>query len=145
MSSDYRLSPVLAARLVGLALMVVALLVFATTLVVGAADASPLILLAVAVSGVLIVGGAAYAVTRRTSVVSLDERGYRVRLVRGAGVTSAGWSEVEDAVTAERRGSPCVVIRLRDGRTTTIPVEALAADRDVFVADLRSHLRERRG
>ena len=145
MSSDYRLSPVLAARLVGLALMVVAVLVFATTLVVGAVDASPLILLTVAVLGVLSVGVAGYVVTRRTSVVHLDDRGYRVRLVRGAGVTSAGWSEVEDAVTAERQGSPCVVLRLKDGRTTTIPVELLAADREAFVADLRGHLKERRG
>ncbi|MGH3361915.1 MAG: hypothetical protein ACRDOM_05600 [Nocardioides sp.] len=145
MSSDYRLSPALAARLVGLALMGIAVLVFAATLVVGATDAPPWILLLVAVSGVVIVGVAGYVVTRRIAVVHLDERGYRVRLVRGAGVTSAGWAEVEDVVTAERQGSPCLVLRLRDGRTTTIPVELLAADRDEFVRDLRRHLRGRRG
>lgn len=144
MSSDYRLAPALAARLVGICLVVVAVLVFATTLVVGALDASPLILLAVAVLGAAGIAVAAYVVTRRVAVVHLDERGYRVRLVRGAGTTEAAWSEVEDAVTAESGGAPCVVLRLRDGRTTTIPVEVLAADRDAFVRDVRSRLQRRR-
>ena len=39
------------------------------------------------------------------------------------------WTDVEDAVTASPRGVPCVVLRLRDGGTTTIPVQALAVDR----------------
>jgi len=33
-----------------------------------------------------------------------------------------------------------VVLRLRDGRTTTIPVEALAADREAFARDVRLRL-----
>ena len=66
-------------------------------------------------------------------MVHLDDTGYRVRLVRGAGVNEARWKEVEDAVTATPRGVPCVILRLTDGRTTTIPVEALAADREEFV------------
>ena len=74
------------------------------------------------------------AFLRRTPVVHLDEAGYRVRLIRGAGVREARWKEVEDAVTATARDLPCVVLRLTDGRTTTIPVEALAADRDDFRA-----------
>ena len=36
---------------------------------------------------------------------------------------------------------PCVVLALRDGRTTTVPVAVLAADRDEFVARLRALLR----
>lgn len=145
MSSDYRLAPALAARLVGICLVVVAVLVFATTLVVGALDASPLILLAVAVLGAAGIAVAAYVVTRRVAVVHLDERGYRVRLVRGAGTTEAAWSEVEDAVTAESGGAPCVVLRLRDGRTTTIPVEMLAVDREAFVRDVQEHLQRGHG
>ncbi len=35
-----------------------------------------------------------------STVVHLDESGYRVALVRGAGVKEARWSDVEDAVTA---------------------------------------------
>ena len=57
----------------------------------------------------------------------------------------AGWKDVEDAVTATARGVPCVVLRLRDGRTTTIPVDALAADREAFVRDLRAHLQRGQG
>jgi len=77
---------------------------------------------------------------RRTPVVRLDEEGYRVRLVRGAGVAQAGWREVEDVVATTRRGIPCVELRLADGRTTTIPVAALEADTDSFVQDLRRRL-----
>ncbi len=33
-----------------------------------------------------------------------------------------------------------VVLRLRDGRTTTIPVEMLAVDRESFVRDVQQHL-----
>ena len=43
-------------------------------------------------------------------------------------------------VTATVRGHHCVVLRLRDGRTTTIPVAVLDARREVFVQDLRSRL-----
>ena len=75
------------------------------------------------------------------SVVRLDATGYRVSMVRGAGVKEGRWSEVEDAVTAAVRGFPCVVIRLRDGRTTTIPVQALAADPDDFARDVQERLR----
>ena len=38
----------------------------------------------------------------------------------------------------------CVVLALRDGRTTTVPVSVLAGDRDEFVARLRALLREGR-
>jgi hypothetical protein len=38
-----------------------------------------------------------------------------------------------------------VVLHLRDGRTTTIPVEALAADREEFVRDLQEHLQRGHG
>ena len=71
----------------------------------------------------------------RAYVVRLDDDGYRVRLVRGAGVSAARWTDVEDAGRPPTRAaSPCVVLRLRDGRTTTIPVGALAGDREEFVA-----------
>ena len=38
-----------------------------------------------------------------------------------------------------------VEIRLRDGRTTTIPVQVLAADREEFVRDLQQHLQRGHG
>jgi hypothetical protein len=78
-------------------------------------------------------------------VVELDEEGYRVRMIRGAGVRAARWRDVEDAVAASPRGVDCVVLRLRDGRTTSIPVAAVDASREDFVEDLRAHLRRGQG
>lgn len=145
MSSGYRLAPGLAARLLGLVLVGVALLVLVVTVLTALLDWPVAVLLVGGGAGVLAVWVAGYAVTRRIDVVSFDDHGYRVRMVRGAGVTNATWSEVEDAVTADVRGIDCVVLRLRDGRTTSIPVAAVAADRNAFVADLREHLRRGEG
>ena len=101
----------------------------------------PLGALAVVVTlaiGAIVAGG--FALTRLRYVVRLGDEGYQVRFVRGAGVRAARWRDVEDAVTAEIAGAPCVVLRLKDGRTTTIPVEVLAVQRDAFVRDVRGHL-----
>jgi hypothetical protein len=51
---------------------------------------------------------------------------------------------VAEASTAEVRGLSCVVLALRDGRTTTVPMAALAGDRDEFVTTLRERLRQAR-
>jgi hypothetical protein len=75
------------------------------------------------------------------TVAHLDATGYRVSMVRGAGVKEGRWIDVEDAITADVRGFPCVVIRLRDGGTTTIPVQAVAGDPDEFARDVRDRLR----
>ena len=61
--------------------------------------------------------------------------------MRGAGVKRARWADVAQASTAEVRGQPCVVLALRDGRTTTVPVGVLAGDRDEFVTRVRALLR----
>jgi hypothetical protein len=140
MSSDYRLAPAIGARLLGAVLVGLAVLVLATTLVVALVDASPVVLIVVAVLAVISVVVLGYLLTRHAYVVRLDESGYRVRVVRGAGVRAARWTEVEDALTASPGGLPCVILRLRDGRTTTIPVQALAGDPEAFVRDVRAHL-----
>lgn len=144
MSSDYRLSPAFGARLVGLLVVCLAVLVFLATAVVAVLNLHTVVLVPVALVVVAVIF-ALGAVLRRTPVVHLDDTGYRVRLVRGAGVRQAGWREVEDAVTASPRDIPCVVLRLVDGRTTTIPVGALDADREEFVRDLQAHLQRGQG
>lgn len=144
MSSDYRLSPAFGARLVGLLVVCLAVLVFLATAVVAVLNLHTVVLVPVALVVVAVIF-ALGAVLRRTPVVHLDDTGYRVRLVRGAGVRQAGWREVEDAVTASPRDIPCVVLRLVDGRTTTIPVAALDADREEFVRDLQAHLQRGQG
>jgi hypothetical protein len=65
--------------------------------------------------------------------------------VRGAGVKAAAWGDVADAVTASPGGIDCVVLRLEDGRTTSIPVAAVATDRDALVAEVRERLRRGEG
>jgi hypothetical protein len=78
-------------------------------------------------------------------VVRLDEVGYRVRHVRGAGVRDARWKDVEDVTATNVEGQRCVSLRLRDGRTTTIPVDLLKADVGAFVQDLQRHLNQGHG
>jgi hypothetical protein len=140
MSSDYRLAPALGARLLGSALVGLAVLVFVVTLVVALLDLSAVVVAVVAALGLAAVLVAGHLLTRHAYVVRLGEDGYQVRMVRGAGVRAARWTEVEDAVTASPRGVDCVVLRLRDGRTTTIPVQVLAVDREDFARDVRAHL-----
>lgn len=144
-ASDYRLSPVLGARFVGGLLVAVAVLLVVATVVVAVLGLSADLIVLVAVLGVLAALVAGYVVTRRVTVVHLGTEGYRVRLVRGTGVVEASWRDVEEAVTAGPGAVPVVVLRLRDGRTTTIPVHVLAADREEFVRDLLAHLRHGQG
>ncbi len=114
--SDYRLAPAVGVRVVGGLLVVVAVLVFLTTVAVGLFELPAGLLLAVAVLGVAVVVGGGYVVTQRVAVVRLGPDGYRVRLIRGVGVTAAGWTEVEEAVTTTAAaGDPVVLLRLKGG------------------------------
>lgn len=138
--SEYRLAPLLIARFVGLYLVGLAVIVFGFTLLAALLEL-PMDLMLVLV-GAGLVGLFALGWWLRTRVVArFDDAGYRVRMVRGAGVAEARWTEVEDAVTATHRDAPCIVLRLKDGRTTTIPVEAVAADREELARDVRARLR----
>lgn len=145
MPSDYRLSPPLAARMMGGLLALLGVLVFLVTGVVALLDL-PLVVLTVAVVAVLLaVLVAGFLLTRKAYVVRLAEEGYRVRFVRGAGVHQGRWKDVDDAVTTTVQGAPCLVLRLRDGRSTTIPVGVLATDREAFVRDVQEHLQRGHG
>jgi|SRR3712207_835395 len=124
----------------GALLLLLGVAVAMTALAVGVLHV-PSVALSVAVvvaTAVVVVVG--FLMTRVVPVVRLDETGYEVRLVRGAGVRRARWKDVEDVVAATLSGQPCVVLRLRDGRTTAVPVALLDAAPDAFMADLRAHL-----
>ena len=138
-ASDYRLSGPLLARLLGFFLTGVGVAVLVLTLVGGALGLPSVITAGVVLAAVAILA-AGFLFARRSAVVSLDEDGYQVRLVRGAGVKSARWREVQDVVATEVANERCVVLRLRDGRTTVVPVSVLAGSPDVFLKDLQSHL-----
>lgn len=143
--SDYRLNPALAARLMGAGLVVVALLVFLGTALVAVLHLPLGLIGGLVVLVLLAVVVWVFVLLRASYVVRLTDDGYRVRFVRGAGVTAAAWVDVDDAVLADVAGSVCVVLRLKDGRTTAIPVAAIAGDCDAFVRDIHDHLQRGHG
>jgi hypothetical protein len=143
--SEYRFSQPLIARTMGLFLAALGVLVFLLTLAVEVFSLPVAVLTAGVVLTVLAVFAGGFLLTRRPAVVRLTEAGYEVRLVRGAGVRQGRWTDVEDVVATSVAGERCVVLRLRDGRTTTVPVGVLAANADDFVRDLQEHLNRGHG
>ena len=143
--SDYRLSAPFAVRMLGAVLALAGLLVLTTVTLVALLSWPVAVLsavLLVTLAGVLSVG---FVLSRRATVVRLDDTGYTVRLVRGAGVKTGRGKDVEDVVATTVEGARCVVLRLRDGRTTTIPVGILAVPAEDFVRDLQQHLNRGHG
>ena len=140
MPSDYRFAQPLVVRFLGLVLVVLGLVTVLAVVVAALLDLPAVVTTVVVVLVVAGVVGTGFVLTRLTPLVHLDEAGYRVRLLRGAGVRAARWRDVEDVVTATVQGHDVVVLRLRDGRTTTVPVAVLDAPRQDFVQDLRRHL-----
>jgi hypothetical protein len=133
-------------RLTGLGLVVVAVALLLLVALVAALSLPVSVLaVAVAVVGAGVAVGLGALATRRPVVVRFDEVGYRIRLVRGAGVREAAWTQVEDAAATTVAGERCVVLHLRDGRTSTVPVGVLAGRPDDFVRDLQQHLNRGHG
>lgn len=138
--SDYRFSQALLVRMMGALLVAVGALVALIAGLVAWLDLPGATLTVAVVVAVVLVVATGVFLTRLTALVRFDDEGYRVRWLRGAGVRQARWKDVEDAVTAVVSGHDCLVLRLRDGRTTTIPVGVLDATPAVLVDDLRSRL-----
>ena len=143
MAQDFRLAPAIGVRFVGAAFVSIAVVVFVLTFVAAAAKVPFVWVLGLAALAVLATVGLGVAL-RRLPAVRMDEEGYAVHWLRGVGVRRAAWSEVEEANTASQDGVDCVVIQLREGRTTTIPMAALAVPRDQFVSVLRDELKRAR-
>ena len=143
--TTYPLAPTVVARFVGLGLVGLALVMFVGTAVVAVLDLPPDLLVGLLVLGVAGVVTLTWWLRTRAWVLRCTAEGYAVRMVRGAGVTEARWDGVEDAVTTTRHDVPCVVLRLRDGRSTTIPVGVLAVDKEQFVRELQDRLQAARG
>ncbi|MDX6324955.1 MAG: hypothetical protein QOK15_1309 [Nocardioidaceae bacterium] len=141
--TEYRFARGLVVRALGLLLVGLGLLLLLVA-VGGAALGWPrdvlTVVLVVTTAAVVVLALTGLLVRRRVGVVRLDDEGYRVRLLRGAGTMQARWRDVEDVVTADLRGTRGVVVRLRNGTSTSIPVAVLDADPAQFVEDLRGHL-----
>jgi len=138
--TTYRLAPALHLQTLGSVLAGAGILVLVVGLAVVLFDLPSVVLTVTVVLAVGAVAGTGLLGLRRPSVVTIDERGYRVRLLRKAGVKQAAWRDVEDVVATTLSGHDCVVLRLRDGRSTTIPVRVLDAAPDAFARDLSAHL-----
>ena len=145
MTTDYRFSTPLLVRTMGALLAVAGVLLLLVGVLVGVLDLPLAVLTAAVVLVVLMVVAGGFLLSRVTSLVHFDDSGYRVRWLRGAGVKQARWRDVEDAVTATVSGHDCVVVRLRDGRTTTIPVTVLDAPPTAFIEDLSGRLDQGHG
>jgi membrane protein implicated in regulation of membrane protease activity len=143
--TQYRFSPALLVRSLGALLVLLGLVVVVVALLVSAADLPVAVLTVTVVLAVLVVVVATVLLRRVVPLVRFDDEGYRVRFLRGAGVKQGRWREVEDAVTGRVGGQDCVVLRLRDGRTTTIPVAVLDVAPATFIGDLRARLDEGHG
>ena len=143
-ATEYRLAPGIALRLAGTALVALALVIVLLTMAGAWAGWAFWPIAVVALAGLAAVAGASWWLTRAAYVVRLDPLGYQVRLVRGAGVKRARWTDVAEVSTARLHGASCVVVALRDGRTTTVPVGLLAGDRDEFATRLRGLLGDAR-
>ena len=137
---DFALAPALRARLLGSGLVAIGLVVALGVLVcwvtgLPSAVVSGLVVLAAA--GVVALG---LLVGVRRWVLRLDATGYRVRLLRTAQARSARWTDVLDLQTGTVHGTRCLVLRLRDGRTTALPVDAIEGDDTALREALTSHL-----
>ncbi len=143
--SEFRLAPLLVARLVGTYVVGLALLMFAATALVAVADWPGDLLAALLGVGLIGMFGLGWWLRSRAYVVRFEVDGYRIGLVRGAGVRRASWAEVTDAGATAPGGAPCLELRLRDGGSTVVPMGALAVDREVFVRELRGRLQRGHG
>jgi hypothetical protein len=141
----HRLAPAIAARLLGVVLVAVAALILVSTLLIAVLDLHTVFLLVPVLLTVVVLTATWWTWRQRGWVVRLTAEGYRVQWVRGVGAATGRWKDVEDAVTTTIADAPVVVLRLRDGRTTTIPVEMLAVDREAFVRDIQEHLQRGHG
>ena len=141
-TTTYRLAPALGVRLVGRSLVTLAVLVVLATLLGALVGAGWLLAGVVTAVGLVLVAGWAWYLLRRAWAVRLSDQGYVVRLLGGIGATSAAWSLVDEVVAASPGGTPCLVLGLRDGRATRLPMAALATDADAFAHDVRRRVRD---
>ena len=144
-TTDYRLAPAVAARLLGVVLVAVAVLILVCTLAIAVLDLHTVFLLVPVALTVVVLVANWWVWRQKGWVARLTAEGYRIQWVRGVGTASGRWKDVEDAVTTTIADAPVVVLRLRDGRTTTIPVQMLAVDREAFVRDVQQHLQRGHG
>lgn len=137
---DYGLAPALRARLLGTSVTAIGVVVLVAAVVIAATGLPTRVLTGLVVLAVVGIATLGLLLGRRRYVVRLDDLGYRIRFVRGAGRGRARWTDVLDLTTAVVSGTECVVLRLRDGGSSTVPVDVIEGDREEFVDELQRRL-----
>jgi len=137
---EYPLARAVRVRLLGSVLAALGLVVLVLTVVLAAVRPPSGVVVAAVAAVVVVAVAIGVVLGRRWYVVRLDDTGYRVRFVRGVGRSQARWTEVEDLTTAVAAGTACVVLRLRDGDVSTVPVNLVEGDREAFVDELQRRL-----
>lgn len=139
-TQDFALAPALRIRLLGAGITAIGVVVVVAILLTAVAS-----LPAAVTSGLVVLAGVGVITLGallgpKRWVLRLDEDGYRVRALRSARAKSARWTDVLDLQASTLAGTRCVVLRLRDGRTTTLPVDALEGSAEGLTDALSAHL-----
>jgi len=141
-ATTYRLAPALVVRMVGRSLVGLAVLVAVATAAGVLLGTGGAVAGVVALTGLVAVAVRAWYLFRVARAVRLADDGYAVRLLGGVGATSASWLQVQEVVAAGPGAQPYLVLRLRDGRSTRLPMAALAADADDVALEVRRRVRD---
>jgi len=137
---DFALAPALRLRLLGSGLVAIGLVVALGVLVTWVTDLPTAFVSGLVVLGAIGAVALGLLVGVRHWVLRLDDTGYRVRVLRTAEARSARWTDVLDLQTGTVSGTSCLVLRLRDGRTTALPVDAIEGDPVALTEALTTHL-----
>lgn len=123
------------------ALVGIALVLLAATLLVIVFKINTVVMLVLAVMVPVVISVLAVLLSKRFYVLRLDDIGYRARFVGGVGAKHARWVDVLDLGVLTLEDTRCVQFRLRDGRRTTIAVDVLQADPEELVREFQRRLR----
>ncbi len=137
---DFALAPSLRFRLLGTGLLAIGTVVLVGALATWLADLSAAVMSGLVLLALLGVVALGLLVGVRHWVLRLDEHGYRVRALRSAQARSARWTDVLDVQATTVAGHRCVVLRLRDGRTTTLPVDVIEGGPTRLAQAISDHL-----
>ena len=137
---EFALAPGLRVRLLGTGLIAIGIVVVLGALLTWLADLPWAVVSGLVVLAMVCVVVLGLLLGLRHWVLRLDEHGYRVRVLRSAQARSARWTDVLDLAATTVAGQRCVVLRLRDGRTTTLPVDVIEGDATALTRVLAEHL-----
>jgi hypothetical protein len=77
--------------------------------------------------------------------IRLDERGYMIDPLVGAGVRAATWTDVVRVEAVQRAGEAGAVVHLRDGGTTRIVARMVAEPSGTWLRDFDARLNRAHG